>query len=121
MIKEMTIKTAFDEEYPTLFYFIPSGFKGKTIIVTEDPYEGATCRTIGDKEKEMLMIQLGDEHKDLSGDNISNLLPICPQCNDTKNLTVSNAIKLSNPPLQTITCNECNISWDQRYWFDKIN
>ena len=37
-----------------------------------------------------------DEHKDLSGDNISNLLPICPQCNDTKNLTVSSAIKLSN-------------------------
>lgn len=59
MIKEMTIQTAFDEEYPTSFYFIPSGFKGKTILVTEDPYEGATCRTIGDKEKEMLMIQLG--------------------------------------------------------------
>ena len=62
-----------------------------------------------------------NEHKRLSGDNISNLLPICPQCNDTKNLTVSNAVKLSNPPQQTITCNECNISWDQRYWFDKIN
>ncbi len=26
------------------------------------------------------------EHKRLSGDNISNVLPICPQCNNTKNL-----------------------------------
>ena len=62
-----------------------------------------------------------DEHKRLSGDNISNVLPICPQCNNTKNLTMDNAIKLSNPPQQTITCNECNISWDMVYEFDKIN
>jgi len=58
-LKDMTIKTAFDEEYPTSFYFIPSGFKGRTILVTEDPYEGAICKTISDKEKEKLMIQLG--------------------------------------------------------------
>lgn len=78
-------------------------------------------------EEEMKVIsdcftRITEQKKDLiSGNNTSNLLPICPQCNDTNNLTVSDFIKLSNPPQQTITCNECNISWDQSCWFDKIN
>lgn len=57
-LKDITIQTGFDEEYPMSFYFIQSGFKGQTILVTEDPYEGATCRTINDEEKENLIFQL---------------------------------------------------------------
>lgn len=63
-IKEMTIQTAFNEEYPISFYFIPSGFKGRMILVTEDPYEGAICKTISDSEYQKIqqsLIELTNE------------------------------------------------------------
>lgn len=57
----------------------------------------------------------------IRADCISHKLPICPQCNDTKNLTADNGIKLTGIPEQLITCHACGVCWHMIHQFDKVN
>lgn len=56
----MTVETKeveyiYDDEHPLAIYFLPSGFPNKTIMVTEDPFDGVESRLISDKEKKRII------------------------------------------------------------------
>jgi transcription elongation factor Elf1 len=43
--------------------------------------------------------------------SIENTLAICPKCKDTK-VEVDSTVKISSPPIYTLTCHKCQIIWE---------
>lgn len=44
--------------------------------------------------------------------SIENILVICPECQDTKSVKVDSTVKISWPPIYTLTCDACDIKWE---------
>lgn len=50
---------------------------------------------------------------------IENVLPICPECHDTKTVKIDSTIKCSSPPIYTLTCEKCMVQWESNLeWRD---
>lgn len=49
------IDCIYDDDEPACMYFIPSGFIGKAILVTEDPYRGVESRLVSIQEKDRII------------------------------------------------------------------
>lgn len=48
-----------EDEDPIVFYFIPSGFRGMTIKITEDPIWGTDCILVNEEELKEILQKLG--------------------------------------------------------------
>lgn len=59
--KTVEVEQWVDNDYPIVMFFLPSGFPGKTILVSEDPYDDCECRLIDEEEKAQIIQKFKDK------------------------------------------------------------
>lgn len=64
----------FDDFDPCIYYFIKSGSPNKTIIVSEDPYFGASLKVV-DGTPEELLAQFEIDYKENYKDELDTTTP----------------------------------------------
>jgi len=62
VLENKTVDFLYDWIYPESIYFLPSGFKDRVIMVSENPYEGSSSKTITKQEKEEIIQRLKGEY-----------------------------------------------------------